>query len=477
MPILFLPALRANMPPSRRYCVYGDNMPTNPHRDLESIVDINRLSRFQIAIIALCGLIALLDGFDTQAIAFVAPSIAAAWNLAPSAFGPVFGAGLLGGLIGAITLGMASDRLGRKPTLVAAVLLFAAGSLTTLLAHSLWQLGVLRFVTGLGLGGALPSFIALSSEYAPKRLRTALVGMMFCGFPVGAVIGGFASAHLIPVFGWASVFLAGGVLPLLILPIFIAVVPESMRFLALRRNKAAIESVLARMQCADAWNGDMSTHNAEEKAPVSQLFVEGRFLGTVLLWATLFLSLLLTYFLVNWIPLVVSRSGLPIRSAVLAVTMLNLGAVIGCLLIGRLSSRYSATTLVGSSYVLGAVAIALLSQAGSSVWLLYAITFAAGAFSIGAQMSTVAMCANFYESFLRSTGVGWAMGVGRVGAIAGPVLGGMLLASGTAVPLLFIVVGLTSLGSGVAVFVLGRFVMAPRRESVSLALGAEQALH
>lgn len=448
-----------------------------PQSDLESIVDASRLSRSQVWIILLCALIALLDGFDTQAIAFVAPAIAAAWAVEPSAFGPVFGAGLFGGLAGAVLLGTASDRFGRKPTLVAAVLLFAGGSLATLWAQSLLQLGLLRFVTGLGLGGALPSFIALSSEYAPRRLRTALVGLMFCGFPVGAVIGGFASAHLIPVFGWKSVFLAGGVLPLLILPVFVAVVPESLRFLALRRDRQAIEAVLKRMGCAQAWNGDMRTPDAAESAPVSRLFAEGRLPGTLLLWTSLFLSLLLTYFLVNWIPLVVSRNGLPIRSAVLAVTMLNLGAVFGCMLIGRLSSRFSATGLIACGYALGAVAIALISQAGGSTGALYAVTFAAGALSIGAQMSTVALCASFYESFLRSTGVGWAMGVGRVGAIVGPVLGGLLLGVGAAVPLLFLLMGLTSLGAGIAVFILGRWLLARHREPVSLVLGAEHAAH
>ncbi|WP_144114156.1 MFS transporter [Paraburkholderia sp. BCC1886] len=426
--------------------------------DLESIIDEGRVSGLQILIFLLCGLVAMVDGFDTQAIAFVAPEIMTAWGAAPSAFGPVFGAGLLGGLLGALAFGAAGDRFGRKSTLSCAVLVFSLASLLTPLAHSTAMLATLRFVTGIGLGGALPSFISLTSEYAPKRLRSTLVGAMFCGFPLGAVLGGGASALLIPAFGWKSVFVAGGLLPLFILPLFVMVVPESVRYLALRNDRAAIAQILRRLKAESLWNGDSDYRAVMPHSPVANLFTQGRASATFLLWIAFFLSLLLTYFLINWIPVVARTNGLDIGKAVLAVAMLNLGAVAGCVLLGRLADRFGPTRTIGCAYLVGAVAIAAIGFAGWSPRLLYLTSFVAGAFSIGAQMCTVALCAVFYETGLRATGIGWAMGIGRTGAIAGPVMGGVLLGAGVTPPVLFTVAGATSVGAALAVLVLGRLM-------------------
>ena len=424
--------------------------------DLESIIETNTIGWFHLRIIALCALLAMMDGFDTQSIAFVAPEIAREWRVDPSNFGAVFGLGLFGGLLGAMLLGMAGDRLGRKPTLVFATLVFAIGSLLTPLAGSLFELAAARFGTGLGLGGALPGVIALTAEYAPKRLRTSVVGWMFCGFPLGAVVGGIASVHLITAFGWSSVFIAGGVLPLLVLPLVMFFVPESIRFLAMRGRGNQIQKVLRQMRRSDDWNGTAGFAPQPEHAPVGSLFSNGRARGTLLLWATLFLSLLLTYFLVNWIPVVARHGGLPISSAVLAVSMLNLGAIIGCIVIGRLADRSRSALPIGVAFACGGVAIASISQAGASGLLLCLVTFMVGALSIGAQMCSVALCASYYDTYLRATGVGWAMGIGRIGAITGPVLGGLLLGAGLSAASLFLWVGLVSVAAAAAVFTFGR---------------------
>ncbi|MFM0643193.1 MFS transporter [Paraburkholderia bryophila] len=438
-------------------------MQANGNLDLESIIDEGRVSSLQIVIFVLCGLVAMVDGFDTQAIAFVAPEIMAAWHVAPSAFGSVFGAGSLGGLLGALTFGAAGDRFGRKATLSCAVLLFAIASLLTPLAHSTAMLAALRCVTGVGLGGALPSFISLTSEYAPRRLRSTLVGAMFCGFPLGAVLGGGACAVLIPALGWKSVFIAGGLLPLLILPVFMQVVPESARYLALRNDRESILRILRRLKADTLWNGECDYRAAMPSSPVSRLFSEGRASATFLLWIAFFMSLLLTYFLINWIPVVARANGLDIRQAVLAVAMLNLGAVAGCVVLGRLADRFGPTLVIGCAYLAGAIGIATLGWVGWSPGLLYVTSFVAGAFSIGAQMCTVALCAVFYETGLRATGIGWAMGIGRTGAIAGPVMGGVLLGAGVTAPVLFAIAGATSASAALAVFALGRLIR--RRDS------------
>jgi len=428
-------------------------------QDLETLIDFPHVSRFQVVVMVFCALVAMLDGFDTQSIAFVAPEIAAAWHVDPSLFGPVFGSGLFGGLIGALIFGSAGDRFGRKPILILAILLFSVGSLITPATGSLSQLVAARFFTGLGLGGALPCFISITSEYAPKHLRATLVSLMFCGFPLGAVIGGAVSAHMIPALGWSSVFIVGGVLPLFLVPPLIVFLPESIRFLALRSDRDGVLKILKRMHIDGAWNGRFVSQPEAHRAPISSLFKDGRGLGTVLLWITLFCSLLLTYFLINWIPVIARRSGLGIQAAVLAVTALNLGAIIGCVVIGRIADRSNPAIAIACGYALGAAAIVLLGYSGQSAVMLCAVAFSVGALSIGAQMCAVALAAAFYETFLRATGIGWSMGVGRIGAIAGPVVGGALLAAGVGAGTLFVIAGLTSLAAALAVFAMGWFVL------------------
>jgi AAHS family 4-hydroxybenzoate transporter-like MFS transporter len=426
--------------------------------DLETIIDTSPLGRRQVVIVALCALVAMVDGFDTQSIALVAPVIVSAWGLKASTFGVVFGAGLLGSLIGAFLFGLAADRVGRKPALIAAMFLFAVVTLATPLTASVGSLIAVRLVTGLGLGGALPILISITSEYAPTRLRSTLVSLMFCGFPLGAVVGGIAAARLIPAFGWPSIFYIGAAIPLLLLPAILALVPESIRFLAMKHDRVGVSAILQRMKWAAAWDGDLSTAPSQPgRSPVAALFAEGRAVGTLLLWTTLFLSLLLTYFLINWIPIIARQSGIGMSSAVLAVAAVNLGAIVGCLLIGRLADRRGdPTAFISFGFALGAVAIVLIGSAGqSSAWLL-TTTFLTGVFSVGAQMCTVAYCASFYDTGLRATGVGWAIGVGRVGAIVGPVVGGTLIGTGMPTTRLFLIVGVMSAGAALAVFGVGQ---------------------
>jgi AAHS family 4-hydroxybenzoate transporter-like MFS transporter len=418
--------------------------------DLEALIDSRPLGPAQLTIIVLCALVAMVVGFDTQSIALVAPVIVTAWGVKAAAFGVVFAAGLFGSLLGALLMGLVADSWGRKPALLAAMLLFAVMTLATPLANSVPALIAMRLVTGIGLGGALPIIISLSSEFAPARLRSTLVSLMFCGFPLGAVIGGVSASWLIPTFGWPSVFWLGGAIPLLVFPLIAAFVPESVRYLASKQDGPGVERILARMGWVSLWDGNLVAPAPEMRSPVGKLFTEGRAAGTVLLWTTLFLSLLLTYFLLNWIPVIARQSGIDIGSALLAVAAVNLGAIVGCLVIGRLADRFGhATAFISCAFALGALAIVSIGRAGHSGHWLMAASFLAGVFSLGAQMCTVAFSAAFYDTSLRATGVGWAIGVGRIGAIVGPMMGGLLLATGTPIPTLFLLVGLMSIGAAV----------------------------
>jgi AAHS family 4-hydroxybenzoate transporter-like MFS transporter len=426
---------------------------------LQAVMDSSRIGRFQVAIILVCACVAMFDGFDTQAIALAAPEIAASWKVAPSVFGGVFASGLFGALLGAIAFGLAADRFGRKPSLLAAVALFGLVTLVTPFVNDIPALIAVRFITGIGLGGALPGIISITSEYAPARSRATIVSLMFCGFPLGAVLGGVAAAQLTPIFGWRVLFFIGGVAPLLMLPVIVMIVPESIRFLALSGHRQEVQRLLGRLRVALAWDGELGGLGAERGPSIGRLF-EGRLaLGTLILTTTFLLTLMLSYFLVNWLPLLTRQAGVGMQSAVLGVAALNLGAILGCLIIGRLVDRHGAALPIGAAYILGGAAIALIGLNAHAAPLMLTLCFVAGGFSVGAQMCVVALCATFYRTELRATGVGWLMGAGRIGAILGPILGGALIARGMSATHLFFVAGGVSLLTALTVFAMGWFVL------------------
>jgi AAHS family 4-hydroxybenzoate transporter-like MFS transporter len=435
----------------------------------DSVLDSARLGRFRLGVIVSCALVAMIDGFDTQAIGLVAPDIAADWGVNAATFGLVFGIGLFGGLVGAFLFGLTSDRYGRRPNLLVAVGLFGVVTLLTPLVDSVPELMAVRFVTGLGLGGALPGIIALTSEYTPARMRATVVGLMFCGFPLGAVLGGLVAARLIPVLGWPAVFYVGGGLPLLLLPVLALRLPESARFLAMKGDHAGLGRILRRMG-SPVRPEDIQAEPAATRSGVSSLFTEGRAAGTLLIWLVMFLSLLLAYLLVNWIPIVARQTGVGAASAILGVAALNLGGILGCVTLGRLADRSRRPTLVlAVAYALGGLAIAAIGRSGGSGGTLLLACFVAGLLSIGAQLCTVALIAGFYDTALRATGVGSSVGVGRIGGIVGPVLGGLLVGAGMGAPGLFLLTGLASLGAAATLFALGRVRAARQAPATAVA--------
>jgi AAHS family 4-hydroxybenzoate transporter-like MFS transporter len=436
-------------------------MSSDGRPDLDSIINRAGTSRFQRVIIALCAAVMVVDGYDTQSIAFAAPALAAAWHVQPASFGLVFGIGLFGGLLGAVCTGVVADRIGRKPTLMITILLFGVASLVTPFADSMGTLSAIRFITGLGVGGALPGAIALAAEYAPKRARATVAALTVCGIPLGSVLGSVLASQLIPAYGWESVFVVGGVLPLLLLPFIAARVPESIRFLSLKHDQAAIAKLLARMGIAEeqAAQVEIRADDQTRRAPMRSLFTEGRALGTSLLSLALFLTLLMAFFLVNWIPTLATRAGIGTSAAILGVAALNIGGILGSLVISRLADRLAPGMVISLSYALGAVAIACVGQAGrSDTWLLIT-AFVAGFLAIGAQMCTVSLLAIYYDTRLRATGIGWGMGCGRVGGIIGPVIGGWLIAASVSMGAIFVVAGLVCAACAVTVFAIGRFVL------------------
>src|SRR6202046_2253150 len=287
--------------------------------DVAEFIDQQPVGGFQIRLLLICAAVLFLDGFDTQAIGFAAPALAKEWGLTKGALGPVFSAGLFGLMIGALLFGPLADRIGRKKIIVLSTLAFGIGTLVTSVVNDVNALLAIRFLTGLGLGGAMPNTIALTSEFSPHRRRATMVMVMFVGFSIGAALGGLLAAALIPQFGGRSVFVVGGVAPLLLAPILALRLPESVRFLALtgHANQRVAELLgLINPKAAFASATQFVVHEPHLPGiPVLHLFREGRTLVTLLLWVVFFMSLLDIYFLANWLPTVLNDLGVSISEA------------------------------------------------------------------------------------------------------------------------------------------------------------------
>lgn len=378
-----------------------------PHHDQKSHSDSASQSprALQIRVVLLCALVAFCDGLDTQAIAFVAPVISGQWGIEPKSLGPVFSAGLVGLALGALLFGPVADRYGRKAVILLCVAIFGVSSICTTFSSNITELAIWRVITGLGLGGVLPNLISLTNEHASPRLRNALVMIMFCGFPLGATVGGLITAPLVSIAGWQGIFYLGGALPLLLLPAL---------FLGLPQTAPVADQ-------SDA---------APIGGQISGLFSDGRAVPTLLIWLAFFSNLLVMYFLVNWLPSLLSLIGSSLSVATMSTALLNLGGIAGALALSWLISRFDMLLLLGGAYVTGALALAIISLGGENVQLLMAASAYAGSVIVGGQIAMNAITASYYPASIKSTGVGWALGVGRIGSIIGPLLGGLLLGMG-----------------------------------------------
>jgi MFS transporter, AAHS family, 4-hydroxybenzoate transporter len=407
-------------------------MQTEPRAlTVTDMIDQRPLSRFQITTIALCGLVMTFDGFDTMCIGFLAPSMANTFGVPLKNFGIVFSASLIGLMTASMALGPVADRWGRKWSVILPTIIFAAFSICTGRAHTFNEAALFRFLTGLGLGGAMPNVVALTSEYAPRRLQHICVTTLFCGMPLGALIGGLASSVMIPIWGWRSVFYLGGILPLAIAPILIKWLPESVRFLANRGgDPRKIAKIMAHV-APELANAPVSSlflpEHRREGLPVRHLFRDGRAMGTVLLWVPYFMNLLNLYFIISWLPALLLHAAMPVSVGVAAISIFSLGGIVGSLIQGRLMRRFGAYMVLLLEFAVSTLLIGSLAFLASSYMFMMTVTFILGLSIEGSQGGVSALAAGFYPTAIRSTGIGWALGVGRMGSIVGPLLGGLLL--------------------------------------------------
>jgi AAHS family 4-hydroxybenzoate transporter-like MFS transporter len=399
--------------------------------DVAAIVDEGRLGRFHALLFAVLGACLVVDGFDVQAMGYVAPALIRAWGIPAAAMGPVFAAGLLGLFVGSLAFGMVADRVGRRPVLLAATAALSAFTILTGFATSLPQLLALRFLAGIGLGAIMPNATALVGEYSPRRHRVAVMMIVTNGFMLGAVLGGLLSAWLVPAHGWRSVFWVGGIVPLLLLPPMAAWLPESLQFLAVRgRRPAEIARWLRRIRPdvpAGAGVRYLAREERREGLPVLQLFRDGRAAATALLWIVNFTNVLDAYFVSSWLPAVVQDAGYSTRTAVLVGTAVQLGGMLGTVALGLVLRGGRFVPILAGCFALAAVNLALLGDPRLPLAALVAVAFLVGWGIFGGQPGLNALAATYYPTDLRSTGIGAGLGVGRLGAILGPLLAAALL--------------------------------------------------
>lgn len=399
--------------------------------DVQSFIDEIPLSSLQKLIMWLCFLIVAIDGFDTAAVGFIAPALKAEWGLHATDLAPLFGAGLFGLMAGALIFGPLSDKLGRKPILIGSVIMFGIASVFASFSADLQTLIIWRFLTGLGLGGALPNAITLTSEYAPTARRSNLVTMMFCGFTVGSALGGIISAQLLPHIGWHGILLIGGVLPLATVPFLYFLLPESIRFLVLKKKGAQkIEKIIHRL--APHLNNTptlVPTVNEVEKSSLKDLFNKGFALGTFLIWFTFFMSLLIIYMISSWMPTLLTNEGFNLSNASWLTSIFQIGGTIGAIVLGLLMDKMDATKILSTAYVFGGIFLICLGfgiEQANTVLLMFAM-FGVGAGISGSQVGANAFASSFYPTHCRATGVSWANAVGRSGSVVGSIMGGWLM--------------------------------------------------
>ncbi len=416
--------------------------PTN-EVNVTRLIDQGRLTSFQIGTIICCALVNLFDGIDTQSIGVAAPFIADALGIKIANFGPIFSAALLGATVGAASFGPLADRLGRKTLLIFATLLIGVFTLLTATATSVPMLVAFRVLAGLGLGGATPCFIALTSEYAPARLRAAIVTLMWSSFPLGGMIGGLLNSYLLTKMGWQAIFYLGGVLPLVIAVVLYFYLPESIKFLLTRGNNSdAVRRIVARFRSPFVKSD--AHFVIEEKslpgAPIRHLFNEGRKWGTLLLWVPFFMGFGVLTVVTLWTPALLRLNGISPANTAFVVAFNGLGAFIGQSTAGRLMERFGILRVLFPAFLLGTAATVGLGYGASSVALAATFIGLVGLFMGLGTAGAIALSALIYPTPIRSTGVGWGMAMGRFGQIVGPLIAGALLGAGWAADSIMIVI-------------------------------------
>jgi MFS transporter, AAHS family, benzoate transport protein len=415
------------------------------------IISESKFNRFHLALFIWSFMIILFDGYDLSVYGTVVPILMEQWHLNPVAAGTMGSYGLFGMMFGAIIFGILADRIGRKKVILINILLFSLFTFLCGFAESVTAFSTFRFLAGLGLGGIMPNIAALVMDYAPKSMRIRLVSITLVSFAVGGALAPTFGVLLISQFGWASVFFVAGS-PLLALPFLLKQLPESSSYLIRTGKKEKLFATLSKINPGLTFNQDDEIEEvklSETKAPIVGLFKEHRALSTVMFWVAFFCALLMVYGLNTWLPKLMINAGYGLNSSLTFLIALQGGAVIGILSLSQLCEKYGSKKVLIPSYIAGAIALSLLGFGGNT-FVIFVLVAIAGAATTGSQVLIQAYVTAYYPAQMRSTGLGIASGIGRLGGMIGPILGGFLLTLGLQNFMNFMVFAITGIVAAIA---------------------------
>lgn len=429
---------------------------------VQSIIDGGRLSALQWTVFVLGCLIILADGLDAGAIGYIAPSVMEEWGIDKKDLGPVLSAALIGMSLGALGSGPLADRFGRRWVVIATTFLFGIAMLLSATSQNLGHLEIWRFLTGLGLGAAMPNIATLLAEYMPKKRRMLMVNMMLCMFPLGASLGGVLSAVLLKHFGWHAILIIGGVLPIALVLVLLFALPESVPFLLRQGRQDAARKIIAKLGRTLADDEELTlVEDAGKAQPATagkplKMLLSGAYLKTgITMWLCCFMSLLVFYLLMSWMPTILKNAGFGVEQYSLLTAVFPFGGVVGTLIIGWFMDRLNPNRAVMVTYFISSLLLLVTGLFGSSVYLLGGFIFLAGAGLVGAQSSLPSLAAASYPVQCRAAGVSWMHGIGRLGAITGAFFGSVIFAFGLDIQGIFMLLAAPVLVSALALWAKG----------------------
>lgn len=422
--------------------------------NINTLIDEAKFTPFHWGVLIWCLLIIIFDGYDLVIYGVALPLLMQEWALSAVQAGMLASTALFGMMFGAMSFGTLSDKLGRKKTIMICVAIFSGFTFIGAFATSPVEFGILRFLAGLGIGGVMPNVVALMTEYAPKRIRSTLVALMFSGYAIGGMTSALLGAWLVPQFGWKIMFLLAGT-PLLFLPILWKYLPESLMYLTNKQQTGEAQNIIQKISPTQVIGSDtqfvLNEVQKGDEAPLKALFQQGRIFSTFMFWLAFFMCLLMVYALGSWLPKLMIQAGYSLGASMIFLFALNIGGMIGAVGGGYLADRFHIKKVLTIMFLCGAASLILLGY-NSPQFVLYSLIAVAGAATIGSQILLYTFVAQYYPSTVRSTGMGWASGIGRIGAIVGPVLTGALLTMNLPHQMNFFAIAIPGLIAALAIF-------------------------
>ena len=422
--------------------------------NINKVIDEAKFKPFHWKVLFWCLLIIIFDGYDLIIYGVALPLLMEEWSLTTVQAGFLASSALFGMMFGAMFFGTLSDKIGRKKTIMICVGLFSSFTFFGAFAGGPIQFSILRFIAGLGIGGVMPICVALTSEYAPKRMRSTLVAIMFSGYAIGGMTSALLGSFLIVDYGWEVMFYIAGI-PTLLLPIIWKMLPESLMFLVKEGRDSDAKKIVQKISPNENITASTTLMLDEptkgDDAPIKALFLKNRGFTTIMFWTAFFMCLLMVYALASWLPKLMIQAGYSLGASMLFLFALNIGGMVGAIGGGVLADKFHLKPVLTVMFTVGAVSLILLGYNSPQI-VLYSLITIAGAATIGSQILLYTFVAQYYPTAVRTTAMGWASGIGRIGAIVGPILTGALLTLNFTHQTNFLFIALPGIIAAVAIF-------------------------